>query len=502
MGVIAKQSIKGALANYLGVAIGFATTFFVLTDCLTAEEIGLTRVMVDFATLFSSLAQLGTSASVVRFFPYFRDDETHRHHGLFGLSLLIPLVGFTLFTGVFFLFRTTLLSAYIEKSPLLVDYAYLLIPLTFFTLYTSVLETNASVLLRIAVPKAVREVGIRLFNLISYLLYGHGIIDFHTFVLLFCLSYALAMLLDLVYLIALGHVSLRIDFRILHEHGRDLLRYTLFMTATVLASIVPLINTLFLGSKEGLALTGVYTIAIYIANIVEVPYRSLGSVSNPLVSAAVRDDDWRRVSELSRQVSLHQFLVASVIFLFIAINLQPLFRVIPHGAEYVGGIGVVLIMGVAKIVNCSCSVGVSVLNYSRRYAMSLPFIALLTVLAIVFNRLLIPLWGIYGSAAATLLSYLFYYLPLLLYVRKTTGVSIFDRSMWKVVVLVAMLGLLGIGWHAVLTPLLPSTTLWVVANGIVSSLLIAAVGVLLLRHLSVSPQVDSLLSRFLPLLKK
>ena len=72
MGVIAKQSIKGASANYLGVLIGAITTFFVVTDLLTQEEIGLTRVMVDAAMLFAGLAQLGTNASIVRFYPRFR----------------------------------------------------------------------------------------------------------------------------------------------------------------------------------------------------------------------------------------------------------------------------------------------------------------------------------------------------------------------------------------------------------------------------------------------
>ena len=74
MGVIARQSIKGAMANYLGVAIGFFVSFFILTRYLTQEEIGLTRVMVDAALLFSSLAQLGTNASIVRFFPWFKSE--------------------------------------------------------------------------------------------------------------------------------------------------------------------------------------------------------------------------------------------------------------------------------------------------------------------------------------------------------------------------------------------------------------------------------------------
>ena len=386
MGVIARQSIRGALANYLGVAIGFFTTFFVLTDCLSQEEIGLTRVMVDAAMLFSGLAQLGTNASIIRFFPFFKSDDG-RNHGIFGWSILIPFVGFTLFAVLFFVFKDQIVSVYSQKSPLIANYVYLLLPLTFFALYLTVFETNASVLLRITVPRLVREVGIRVFNLVCYLLYGKGVISLDAFVLLFCLSYGVAMLINFFYLLTLGKISFRIDWSFINRHRmKEMVLYTLFMTATVLAGNIPLINSLFLGAHTGLALTGVYTIAFYIANIVEVPYRSLGAISRPLVSQAVRDDDWHEVNRLSQMVSLHQFLVSALIFFLIWINLRPLFAVIPHGAEYVGGIGVVFFLGLAKIVNSSLSIGTDILNYSRLYPFSLLFIALLTASAIVLNN--------------------------------------------------------------------------------------------------------------------
>ena len=275
MGVIARQSIKGALANYLGVAIGFFVSFFVLTKYLTQEEIGLTRVMVDAAILFSSVAQLGSNSSIVKFFPYFKDGKNN--HGVFGLSVLLPMVGFMLFALAFLIFREPLLGIYSKNAPLLADYFYLLPMLTFFALYLGIFETNASVLLRITVPKLVREVGIRLFNLATYLLYGFDLISLDVFVWLFCGSYGLAMMLNLFYLISLGHISFRIDRGFLtRERVKEIGRYTLFMTAVALAGNIPLFNSLFLGAKTGLALTGVYTIASYIANVVEVPYRSLG----------------------------------------------------------------------------------------------------------------------------------------------------------------------------------------------------------------------------------
>ena len=518
MGVIARQSIKGALANYIGVAIGFFTTFFVLTDCLTQEEIGLTRVMVDAAMLFSGIAQLGTNASIIRFFPFFKDSDADgdadvpsstgasdsvggprgKNHGIFGWSVLIPFIGFTIFALLFFLFKDNIVELYSDKSPLIADYCYLLLPLTFFSLYLTVFETNANVLLHIVVPKIVRECGIRVFNLVCYLLYGHGVISLDTFVLLFCASYGIAMLINFFYLISLGKVSFRIDWNFINrERIKEIILYTLFMTVTVLAGNIPLINTLFLGAQTGLALTGVYTIAFYIANIVEVPYRSLGAISRPLIAQAVRDDNWSEVNRLGKQVSLHQFLVSSLIFFFIWINLRALFAVIPHGAEYIAGMGVVFLLGLAKITNSSLSIGIDILNYSKLYPFSLVFIALLTLSAILLNQFLIPMWSINGSASATLFSYVIYFICLLIFLQKRLKINLFSGKHF--VVLAMMIGLFAIGmaWDPLVLPLLEgigfSVLVTALINAIVKSLVMLAISILVLRKLHVSKDVDKIL---------
>ena len=496
MGVIARQSIKGAIANYIGVAIGFVIVFFVQTRYLTEEEVGLTRVMVDAAMLFSTLAQLGSNASIVRFFPHFKDNSGN--HGIFGLSLLLPLVGFLLFGLIFLIFREPLTAVYAAKSPLIADYFYLLPMLTFFALYMTVFETNASVLMRITVPKMVREVGIRVFNLVAYLLYGYRLISLDLFVWLFCGSYVLAMVLNLVYLISLGHISFRVDWQFLtRERWREIGRYTLFMTATALAGNIPLINSLFLGAKAGAALTGVYAIAFYIANVVEVPYRSLGAITRPVISTAVKEGNWGEVNRLGRQVSLHQLLVSTAIFFFIWINLDTLYAFIPNGASYAGGVGVVLLMGLAKVVNSSLSIGTDVLNYSRYYSRSLLFIAVLTASAIGLNTLLIGLWGINGAAAATLLSYMLYFLLLLSYLWWRMKVSLFTTAQLKVLVLMAAGYGLNLLWAHTVTPLITQhpTSLTLLADALLKTAVLAvllAVGVYAWR---VSPTVNDIVDK-------
>lgn len=494
MGVIARQSIRGALANYLGVAIGFFVQFFIVTRYLKPEEIGLTRVLVDAAMLFSSLAQLGANSSIVRFFPYFKDGRNN--HGIFGLSVLLPLAGFVLFSLAFLIFREPLLTLYSEKSPLLADYFYMVPMLTFFALYMTVFETNASVLLRITVPKLVHEVGIRLFTLAAYLLYGFGLISLDVFVWLFCGSYGLAMVLNLLYLLSLGRISFRVDRHFLTRgKRREIVRYTFFMTAVVLAGNIPLINSLFLGAKAGLALTGVYTIASYIANVVEVPYRSLGAISRPVIATAVKEEQWGEVNRLCRQVSLHQLLVSLLIFYIIWINIDALFAVIPNGREYVGGVGVVFVLGLAKVVNSSLSVGTDILNYSRHYPWALVFITVLTASAILFNNTLITTMGISGAAMATLCAYGLYYALLHGYLWRKLKVSVFSMGQLKMLVLMALLLAIDMGWDWLFGAVQQGSIVSVVARATLKTAVLGALaagGVLLWK---VSPTVNEMVAR-------
>ena len=500
MGVIARQSIKGALANYLGVVIGFVITFFVVTRYLSEEEVGLTRVMVDAAMIFSALAQLGTNSSIVKFFPHFKDDKNN--HGLFGLSLLLPMVGFLLVALLFLIFREPLLTVYGEKSPLVADYFYLLPMLTFFALYLGVFETNASVLMRITVPKIVHEIGLRLFNLAAYLLYGYRIISLDLFVWLFCGGWGLAMLLDLFYLMKLNHFRwsvLKVDWSFLtRERRREIGRYTMMMTITVLAGNVPYLNSLFLGAKAGLALTGVYTIAFYIANVVEVPYRSLGAISRPVIAAAVKEGDWGEVNRLGRQVSLHQLMVSLLIFYVIWINLDTLFALIPNGEDYRGGAGVVLILGLAKVLNSSLSIGTDVLNYSRHYAWGLLFIGALTLSALVLNDRLIGTMSINGAAMATLLSYAIYFTLLLAFLWRRLRVGLFSVAQLKVMTVMVAAFALDMVWRTWLTPMIATGGLWpMLADALLKTALLASAAAGAMIAWKVSPTVNDIMARML-----
>ena len=292
MGVVVRQSIKGTIMNYIGVFVGFITTFFIVTKYLTTEEVGLTRVLVDASILLSGLAQLGTNTSSMRYYPYFKD-EKEKDHGFFGWSLIIPFFGFVIFTILFFIFKQPITNYFSKNSELFIDYIYFVIPMAFFMMYLTVFETNSNLLLRIVVPKFIREVGIRLMTLVVYLLYAFNVLNLDGMVISLCASYGIATILNIIYLLSLKKVSFKIQPSYVSKWLRkDFIFYTLFLIATSLAgNIIPVLNTFFVSGKLGLAVAGINTIAVYIASIVEIPYRSLSAISRPHISQGLKDGD-------------------------------------------------------------------------------------------------------------------------------------------------------------------------------------------------------------------
>lgn len=505
MGIVARQSIKGTLATYLGVAVGIITTFFVQTRLLTTEEVGLMDVLMQSAILLSGLAQLGTCTSAMRYYPLFKDEDS-KDHGFFGWTLIVPLVGFALFLALFYAFRTPLISYFSKKSALFVDYIYYVIPLAFLMLYISVFETNSNLLMRVVVPRFIREVGLRVMALFIYILYGYHYISLKGMVIAFCASYGIATIVNIIYLFTLQRVSFKIDRKYLTPKlKRDFLIYTAFLVTSALAgNITPLLNRFFVTGNEGLAMGGIFAIAIYIATLVEMPYRSLGAIAKPQISQAMADNNIAEVDSICKSVSLHQFLVGFFIFLIIWINIDLVYDLMPNGDVYRAGKLVVFVLCISRLINSTLNVGITVLSYSKIYYYSLFFTILLTVLAWYLNMRLVPVWGMNGAAFATLIAYLVHYILLLILIRLKIGTSPIELKHSLVILVMFILFALNhlwtvkasayvIGYFGDLA--IGKIAIGPVLNGAIKTILIIIIGIASVYFLKVSRPINEMIEK-------
>ena len=530
MGIIAKQSIQGTIVTYLGVAVGFLTTFFVLTRFLSAEEIGLSRVLIDAATLFIGLAQLGTSSSIIRFYPHFKaKGEEHSKtprafsgtplgqetrgeehpktprafsgtplrreargenadHGFFFWTIIVPLVGFALVTAIYCACYTPISQWFGEKSPLFVEYYYMVIPMAFFMLYQTIFETNANVRMHIVVPRAVRELITRIGLLVVYLLYAFEWLNIDGFVVALCAVYAVAMLCNMGYLFSLGEISLRPDWEFLRRNRslvRQYMLYTGFLLISAVTSVLaPTLSSFFITAEMGLDYTGIFAIATYIAVMVSIPYRSMTAIASPQLATAIKENNQSETAHLMQQVSGTLLLVGGMILCVIWLNIDLIFHILPNGTLYASARKVVLILGTSQLFIAVCSFTSSALNYSRFYAFSLLFSFILTALSIFFNNLLIPYFGMDGAAISNLLAYSIYFLLIVLAVRFTLHTPTFTRQHLKILHLIVWILSLNFLWQTYM----PINNIWI--SSIVRTMVLIGGGCLVAWIKNLSPEIN------------
>ena len=507
MGIVARQSIKGTLATYIGVAVGIVTTFFIQTKALQPEQIGLIDVLLQCALLFAGLSQLGTNSSAMRYYPFFKD-EKHRDHGFFGWTLLVPLIGFIVFLAAFFLFKGSIVSFFSKDSSLFGEYVNFLIPLAFFMLYISVFETNSNLLLRIVLPKFIREVGLRVATLVVYLLYFYEVLDFDGVIIAFCVFYGLATLINVVYLLSLKRVSFKIDWKfVTPQLKRDFLFYTLFMiTAALAGNMIPMLSKFFVAGKTGFHLAGVFTIATNMAALVEMPYRSLGAISRPHISEAMAKKDVALADALCKNVALHQFIAGTFVFLIVWINIDFIFDLLPNGDVYRVGKWAVLILSLGRLIYSTLSVASTALSYSKYYYYSLIFTILLACLSIGLNNWLVPQWDINGGALASVLSYLIYFILLLAFIKWKIKVMPISSKMFPVALVVLALFALNWGWSALLTPwfagLFEKAIYGLLIDAALKSVLFVVLGLTAIYKMKVSLSVNDLIDKALSFREK
>ena len=491
MGIIAKQSIRGTIVTYLGIAVGVVTTFFVLTRFLTTEEIGLTRVLIDAATLFIGLAQLGANASIIRFYPYFREKGSEEDHGFFFWALVVPFIGFVLFAIIYWACRVPLGAWFGDKSPLFVEYYYFVLPLAFFMLYQTICESTCNVLMHIVVPRAVRELIVRVGLLTIYLLYAFKVLSMDGLVIGFCVNYAVAAMINMLYFFSLKPIRLRPDWTFLRENKalvRRYLTYTGFLLLSAVTTVLaPTLSSFFVTAKMGLDSTGIFAIATYMAVMVSVPSRSVAAIASPQLARAIKEQNREECSHLINQVTRNMLLIGGFILLAMWVNIDLIFHILPNGATFAQAKNVVLILGVSQLVLATFTICYTALNYSRFYAFSLFISLALTISALILNNYLVPLYGMNGAALSNLLSYGLYVALTILFVVSLCRIRVIEKRWWFILLLLVVLFAINALWCR----FAPTMNIW--ADSLLRSAVLIGGGALIAYKAELSPEINKTL---------
>lgn len=407
MGIVQKESIKLTLVFYLGSALGYLNKVILFANFFTPTQVGLAGVLINVAMLYAQFATIGIPSLSNRFFPFFNNSEK-RHHGFFFWGNVFIFAGFLLSTILFLVFKPLIIRQYIDNSPLIANYYYYLIPLALAFTYFQFFEAYLRSLLKTVVPNLLSEVFSKLLQTLCISLYALKWINFHQFVIIFVFCNFFITLVLLVYIVSIRQFFFKPEKSGMYKRLlKPIITYGFFTMLSVIGSgILVNIDSLMIAAKLDLAQAGIYTTIFVITTGLSLPYRSIQNITYPLVGRYWKDRDMASVADLYRKTTLVMMIVGGGGLLLLFGNMDALFMFIPK--EYSVAKYSFILLCIGRYADMITGLNGVIVITSKKYKYDLFFMLLLVVMTIVLNLILIPLYGITGSAVATIWSLVFY----------------------------------------------------------------------------------------------
>ncbi|MEQ9298913.1 MAG: polysaccharide biosynthesis C-terminal domain-containing protein [Cyclobacteriaceae bacterium] len=403
MGIVIRQSFWASLITYLGIGIGYINSLILFPYFLDVERFGLVRLVQSNGMILIPLALIGMNGVYTKYFPEFNENEKLSNQ-IISFQLTIILFGGILFASLIFLFRQPIEAFYEEKSSLYNDYLYITIIIflsqSLFNYFISFLWSRHQIIF----TNFIQEIALRLASTTLIAIYGLEYLSFPMLVLSIGLSYVAAT--GVIFLYILIKFEVKFDLSFIHLPKvwiYKMFNYGVyvFLVATS-SSVLMNVSYLITASYLGLAANAILTISVFIATIIELPKRAMAQILSPVLSQLFTDNDKDGLRDNYQLSSLNLGLVGALVAIGIITNLDGLFAIIPKGDTYMEGYWVIVVIVIARVFTMFCGMTSELITFSDFYKWNL-FISISGALfMIVINLLLIPIYGIVGSALGTL----------------------------------------------------------------------------------------------------
>lgn len=403
MGVIAKQGILSSIFSYIGVVLGLISIIYVQPNFLDKSEIGLTRILVSFSYMACIFIPLGIGSVTTRFFPRIRNIE-NQHHGHFFMIFLFCTIGFSILCLFFVVFKPNIIAYYEENSALFNEYYYLVFIFPFILALIIVYNIYAASLYKTVFVVFLNEVLIRVLQIVNVFIYYFGYFNLDQFIIAFVGAYLIQLLLLIIYLYRVDRFSFRINWSFYRTfYSREIVTFSFLMIFTAFASIgIKMVDQVIMGHYLSLSAIAIYTTSIFMVSVMEVPYNSLERISNTIAAQSWADDDIANLRKIYYDSVRVLMLVGGYLFIGLVCCSASVFKVLPP--EFASGESCMIVMALSSFFNLSTGINTTIIATSHKYFVVTVFLVILIATSVAGNIILIPEFGIVGSAYASFIS--------------------------------------------------------------------------------------------------
>lgn len=477
MGMVSSQSFKNLISTYAGFAIGALNVLILYPYFLSQEYYGLVTFLLSAANLIWPFLAAGFHNAMIRFYSAYKtrqDKDT-----FLSYALIVPLITGTIIGLVSWWLYDWILVYFSDKNQLIQPYAWLIVPLGVLNAYFEMFYSWVKVFMKSVFGNLMKEIFHRLAITALLALLYFDWIQVEDFIYYLSAVYLLRVLVIGLY--ALQVYSPQFQLGLLPNY-RSVLNYSsLILLAGFIAVALFDLDKVMIEYFMPVENVPVYGIAVYIAAVIAVPVKAMNQIAKPLTASYINAGKLKPLEDLYQRSSITLLIISGFIFLLIVCNLDQIYAIIPR--EYRGGYSIVIWIGLIKVFDNLLGNGGSILYYSDYYKVTLIGGLIIVALAIAFNALLIPLYGILGAGIATFLAFLLYDLLKLILVYKRFGIIPFSVKTFYVIILLSSLYLLFAYWHFGFHPLIDIT---------LKSLIITTLFIFLVMRFQLSDDLSAL----------
>lgn len=412
MGIVLNQSLKNTIITYIGFAIGGINTIYLYPVFLGATYYALTNYILSSANVIMPLFAIGMQNTLVKFYSQYETKEERSRFlsftVLFPLLLIIPmfLIGFYFFDEILYFLS--------KKNIIVKNYIWLIPFIGLCMAYFEIFYAWLRVHMHSVFGNFIKEVGLRFASLLLLVAVYYNWITVEGFVYATAVVYLLALMVTMFYAFSVEKPNFQFT---IPKNTKDVLVYTFYIILS--GSVANLLldgDKMILNQYMNIENIAYYSVATYIALVISVPSRAMHQIVYPITAKLMHENKHDEMDILYKKTSINLQMVGGYVMLGIFVNINKLYEMVPP--EYAGGIMVVFMIGLSKYFDLILGNNNAIIFNTKYYRAVLFLGVLLVILTVGLNMIFIPIYGIIGSAFATLLSITLYSLAKLLFVVK------------------------------------------------------------------------------------
>lgn len=482
MGIVLNQSIKNTVITYVGFGIGAVNALFLYTNFLGKFHYGMVAFLLSAANIMMPIMAFGVHSTMIRFFSKYKT-EIEREKFM-SFMLLMPLLLIIPITAISFFFYDQIAFYLLDKNPSIKPFLWLIPVIGIFMGYFEVFYSWVKVHMKSVVGNFISEVLVRVFVFVLLYAVHFDILTKNEFIYGLFFAYFFQFLVMMVY--ALKVKMPKITFAFPSDY-KDLFGYSFFIILSGgIAVLLMDLDKVMLQSYLKIENIALYSVAIFIATVIMVPSRAMLQIIYPITAKLMNENKIEELNVLYKKSAINLQVFGGLIMLGIFLNIKQMYLIIPD--DYSAGIHVVFIIGLTKFYDTILGNNNAIILNTKHYRSVLYFGILLTVMMIVLNMILIPIYGIVGSAWATLISVMVYNTIKLMFVVKKMNLFPFSVSTLKSFGIIALVFLVFFFWEFPFIPII---------NVILKSILITIVYGFLNYKMKISTEINQILDKYL-----